>query len=267
MSSARRAALPASRSIAFDRAAEDYDKTRSLPPGAMRRVQALLVAELRRRQPCVEIGVGTGRLALPLVRAGIRMAGVDLSRPMLMKLRENAGGRAPFPLAMADAVALPFRRSSFGAGLASHVLHLIPAWRDALAELARVLRPGGVVLVEPGGWGSGWWKEVQEAFCRQAGISSPFVGTNDPDEVDLAMRSLGARPRRLPALAGSRTTTIDERLALLEKGVFSFTWSLDERARKRAVERVKHWAEERFGSLARPRRTRWTISWLAYDLR
>jgi len=257
---------PASRSIAFDRAVADYDRTRALTPGAMRRVLELLVAELRDRQPCVEIGVGTGRVALPLVGAGIRMVGVDLSLPMLRKLIENAGGNAPLPLAIADAVALPFGRSSFGAGMASHVLHLIPAWPDALAELVRVVRPGGVVLVEPGGWGTGWSKEVHQAFCREAGISSPFVGTHDADQVDQEMRSHRAVPRRLPSVARSRTTTIGDQLGLLEKGVYSFTWSLDERERKQAAERTARWAQDRFGSLTRPRRTRGKTSWLAYDL-
>lgn len=258
--------MPASGSIAFDRAAEDYDGTRSLPTRAMRKVVALLVEELRDRQPCVEIGVGTGRLALPLSQAGIRMAGIDLSMPMLRKLVQNAGGQRPFPLAITDAVALPFAPSSFGSGMASHVLHLIPAWRDSLAELVRVVRPGGVVLVEPGGWGTGWWAEVQQAFCREAGITSPFVGTNDADEVDDAMRSLGAFPRRLPSLARSRTTTIADHLSQLEKGVYSFTWSLDERERKHAAKLTARWADHRFGSLTRPRRIRGKSSWLAYDL-
>jgi ubiquinone/menaquinone biosynthesis C-methylase UbiE len=253
-------------SIAFDRAANDYDRTRALTPGAMRKVHAVLVAELGDRQPCLEIGVGTGRLALPLARAGIRMAGIDLSLPMLRRLVDKTPGSGPMDVAVADAVALPFARSSFGAGLACHVLHLIPAWPDALAELVRVVRPGGVILVDVGGWGSGWSKEMQERFCREAGISSPVVGTHDPREVDEAMRSLGAPGRRLPEVRQSRTTTIAEQLEHLAKGVYSFTWSVDEGTRRRAAERVGRWAEERFGSLTRPRRTRGTISWLGFDL-
>jgi ubiquinone/menaquinone biosynthesis C-methylase UbiE len=253
-------------SIAFDRAAGDYDRTRRLTPAAMRRVLSILTAELREHQPCLEIGVGTGRLVLPLHQAGLGMAGIDLSLPMLHRLVEKAGGNAPIPVAVADAVALPFGRATFGAGLACHVLHLIPRWPDALGELVRVVRRGGVILVDVGGWGRGWSKQIQERFCRAAEISSPVVGTHDADEVAEAMRSLGATTRRLPEVGRSRTTTIAEQLQQLADGVFSFTWSVDEDTRRRAANLVGRWAEERFGSLTRPRRTRGTISWLAFDL-
>jgi ubiquinone/menaquinone biosynthesis C-methylase UbiE len=253
-------------SIAFDRVASDYDRTRSLTPAAMRRVLSLLTAELGEHQPCLEIGVGTGRLALPLHQAGLRMAGIDLALPMLHELVEKAGGSAPIPVAVADAVALPFARASFGAGMACHVLHLIPRWPEALGELVRVVRPRGVILVDMGGWGRGWSKKIQERFCREAGISSRVVGTHDADEVAEAMRSLGASVRRLPVVARSRTTTIPEQLEQLADGVFSFTWSVDEDTRRRAADLVGRWAEERFGSLTRPRRTRGTISWLAFDV-
>lgn len=253
-------------SIAFDRVAGDYDRTRSLASVAMRRVVGVLTAELGEHQPCLEIGVGTGRLAIPLHQAGLRMAGVDLSLPMLNRLIEKTGGEPPFPISMADAIALPFGERSFGAAMASHVLHLIPAWPQALAELVRVVRPGGVILVELGGWGRGWSKEIHERFCREARISTPVVGTHDADEVAEVMRSLGAPGRRLPEVHRSRTTTIAQQVRQLADGIFSFTWSVDERTRRRAAERVGRWAEGRFGSLTRPRRTRGTISWRAFDL-
>jgi ubiquinone/menaquinone biosynthesis C-methylase UbiE len=253
-------------SIAFDRVAADYDRTRGLPPGAMGKVVSLLAAELREHQPCLEIGVGTGRLALPLARAGIRMTGIDLSVPMVRRLVEKAGGGVPIPVVVADAEALPFVPSSFGAGLACHVLHLISGWQVALAELVRVIRPGGVALIDIGGMGSGWWKEIQEAFCREAGIGRWCVGTDSAEEVTEAMRALDARPRKLPGVTVSRTITLADRLANLADGVFSFTWSVDEGTRRRAADRVGRWAEEEFGSLTRPRRTRGTISWLAFDL-
>jgi ubiquinone/menaquinone biosynthesis C-methylase UbiE len=253
-------------SIAFDRAVADYDRTRALPPGAMRKVVSLLTAELGEHQPCLEIGVGTGRLALPLAGAGIRMVGLDLSMPMLRRLVEKAGGTPPFPVATGDAIALPFRARSFGAAMASHVLHLIPGWQAALAEFARVVRPGGTLLIDLGGIGAGWWKEIQAAFCREAGIARWCVGTDSREEVIACLGALGARYRKLPEVSVSKTTTMADRLVHLADGVFSFTWSVDERTRRDAAERVGRWAKERFGSLTRPRRTRGTISWLAFDL-
>src|SRR5439155_20922331 len=84
--------------VSFDRAASYYDQTRSLTPAPTRAQADLLAGELDRHQPCLEIGVGTGRIALPLHGRGIAMVGVDLSRPMLDVLVQKAGGVMPFPL-------------------------------------------------------------------------------------------------------------------------------------------------------------------------
>src|SRR5207237_9534694 len=71
------------KSVAFDRAASFYDQTRTLSPEAAKRVTDLLSDELAGVERALEIGVGTGRIALPLVDAGVRLVGVDLSAPML----------------------------------------------------------------------------------------------------------------------------------------------------------------------------------------
>jgi SAM-dependent methyltransferase len=121
-------------SVNFDRAAGYYDATRALPAATMTELTGVLAAELAGRPPCLEIGVGTGRFALPLRAAGIEMAGTDISGAMLRRPAANAGGQSPFPLAQADATRQPFAAGAFGSVLAVHVLHLIPDWRIAVDE-------------------------------------------------------------------------------------------------------------------------------------
>jgi SAM-dependent methyltransferase len=133
-------------SVNFDRAAGFYDATRALPADAMAELTTVLSAELAGRQPCLEIGVGTGRIALPLRDQGIRLAGLDISEGMLRQLAANAGGGSPVPLLRADATRLPVAARTFGAVLAVHVMHLIQDWRVAADEALRVLRPGGVLV-------------------------------------------------------------------------------------------------------------------------
>lgn len=258
--------MPTDGRIPFDRIAEDYDRTRATPERTMNRLVRMLAAELAGKGPCLEIGVGSGRIALPLHRAGIPMAGVDVSLPMLKKLLENAGGRWPYPVVIADAVELPFPDHVFGAGLAVHVLHLIPRWRDALAELARVVRPGGTVLADVGSWETGKWKLVRDHFCGLAGIDRPFVGTNDPAEVGDHMARLGALGRPLPPFRSSRTTTIDEWIGSMADGLYSFTWWVDESTRRRAAAGTRSWAAQRFGPLDRRIRSGRWIMCQAYDL-
>jgi ubiquinone/menaquinone biosynthesis C-methylase UbiE len=252
-------------SLSFDRAAEYYDETRALPDAAQRRVIELLVSEVRNREPCLEIGVGTGRIALPLFQAGIKMVGADLSAPMLLKLEEKAGG-APFPLLRADATALPFRDGIFSSAIACHVLHLIPEWRDAIGELARTVRPGGTVLIEIGEWGHGEWERIVRRFCEEAAIPMRHRGVNEIREVDDAMAALGAATRPLPPVESHITKPFGELIDGLANGTYSLTWQLGDDARKRAAGATRVWAEASFGSLDRECKIDSDITWRAYDL-
>ena len=133
-------------SVNFDRAAGYYDATRALPAASMDALTAMLAAELGGRQPCLEIGVGTGRVALPLRDRGVRLAGLDIAGAMLRRLVANAGDSTAPPLVQGDASRLPVAAATFGSVLAVHVLHLIPHWRVAVDEALRVLRPGGALV-------------------------------------------------------------------------------------------------------------------------
>lgn len=254
-------------SVSFDRAVEYYDRTRANPGPVQRRLTEVLADELVVRGLALEIGVGTGRIALPLHEAGVRLVGADLSRPMMDRLVRNAGGRPPFPLVQADATRLPFAGHSFGSAYAAHVLHLIPNWRDALRELVRVVSPGGAVLIDQGlGPTRQWWDAIQARFMAEAGVERPFVGVDDPDEIDAAMETLGAIPRLLPRVRGWDSMAPEEAIQGGEQGLFSWTWDLPEAGLRRAGAATRAWARERFGKLERPRRRGWTIQWRAYDL-
>ena len=136
-----------SQSVAFDRAAEYYDETRGFPPG-VEKPAAAMIARTGNFDPqsrVLEIGIGTGRIGLPLAAHVGAYFGIDLSRPMMHQLR-NKQTSEPVILAQADATRLPFPDDSFDAAVSVHVFHLIPNWQQALAEAARVLRPGAPLL-------------------------------------------------------------------------------------------------------------------------
>jgi len=146
--------------VSFDRAADYYDATRALPDG----VRDALAAELAGREPCLETGVGTGRIAIPLHERGLALVGTDIAPAMLGRLVANAGG---WMLLLADASRLPVVASSFRAVMASHVLHLISDWKTAVDEALRVLRPGGVLLVDFGGGTPAPWSKPCEELLRR----------------------------------------------------------------------------------------------------
>ncbi len=257
------------KSVSFDRVADRYDETRArqLTSDAGAAVVELLHSELAGRAPCLEIGVGTGLIALPLRDAGVRMMGLDLSAPMLRKLLEKTGGRQSFPLLIGDATRLPFRGDAFGGAVVRHVLHLIPDWRGAIAELVRVVRPGGALLLNIGGPG-GPWEEVQDRLEAEAGPGSGRVGLASKDHqlLDDALARLGARFRGLPPVWQSSDQTLESFFLEAGQGLYSWTWNVAPERLAEAVATTRAWAFERFGRLDEVLEPRYQIVWRAYDL-
>ena len=254
-------------SIRFDTAADHYDKTRAVSDETMDRTISLLSSELRDRGRVLEVGVGTGLLALRLHEAGIPVFGLDLSAPMLAKLVEKAGGVPPLPLVIGDATAMPFADGVFGAAYLRWVLHLIPDWRVALAEMARVVRPGGVLLVSLGAFDE-VGRAIRARFSEITGLSTDPVGLmwGNHDELDGELEGLGLRLRVLPSIPEEEEEPLGSFLDAIEDGRWSWTWHVPEDARVDAVRELRPWAEERFGPLDRVERYEVETVWRAYDL-
>ncbi len=126
--------------------ARTYDRARSAPQDVrdfwLPKVAGM--ADLRERARLLDVGCGTGRLAVPLSGAH-RVVGVDTSREMLAIARRK-GGSADFLLA--DATRLPFARDAFDVALAVMVLHLVRDLRGALGEIARTSRRAVIATVD-----------------------------------------------------------------------------------------------------------------------
>ncbi|HEX9376355.1 MAG TPA: class I SAM-dependent methyltransferase [Actinomycetota bacterium] len=253
-------------SIRFDRAAEFYDRTRALSSEAERATVELLRSELTGRGRCLEVGVGTGLISLPLHRAGVPMVGLDLSGPMLAKLVEKAGGAIPFSLILADATRMPFRDGAFGSAVVRWVFHLVPEWQRLVEELDRVIGPGGTALVSLGGFNDTWG--IVDRFLELAGGVPFAVGLDprDPAALDREFERHGARARLLPPIATHDDTTVGQFLNEMDAGMHSWTWRVPDDVRHRVGPELRTWAAARFGSLERPVEPDLQILWRAYDL-
>ena len=104
----------------------------------------------------LEVGIGTA-LNLPLYPPQIRLTGVDIS-PAMLKIAENRARqlRRAADLREADACALPFPDASFDTVVCTFSLCAIPGYQRAVAEMHRVLRPGGLLLLADHIAGSAW---------------------------------------------------------------------------------------------------------------
>jgi len=89
---------------------------------------------------------GTGDLSLALEAAGGRVLGIDFTPEMLARAQVKGDGRRAGFVA-ADALRLPLRDASVDAATIAFGLRNVADRRAGLAELARVVRPGGLVLV------------------------------------------------------------------------------------------------------------------------
>jgi ubiquinone/menaquinone biosynthesis C-methylase UbiE len=250
--------------VSFDRVADIYDATRGLPAEAVEQVaNQIVVATMARHRPgttFLEMGIGTGRIALPLIERGYSVTGVDISRKMMDHLQAKAPGRSNLTLVETDVTDLPFPDHSFDVVLAVHVLHLVPAWRKALDEAQRVARPGGFFVRGndrpiPGDPAqtirTQWRKFVQEAGAPQR----PEYGTWEAVESDLTARGCRTAIFRTAQWEG-QLRPIDL-LEAQRSRTFSESWSLPEDILEAVHPRMLAWARERYGEIDRPLPSHW----------
>ena len=119
----------------------------------------------------LEVGVGTG-LSLPDYARTNRLIGVDLSAPMLQKAKERAATHRLSNvdgLAVMDAQHLGFQDGVFDVVVAQYVITAVPDPEATLDEFARVLKPGGeIILVNHLGAEGGPRAAVERGFAPLA---------------------------------------------------------------------------------------------------
>ena len=141
--------------ISFDRAADFYDETRGFPDGVPEKICKALVRHTAANDATrfLELGIGTGRIALPFIKSGYDFTGVDISPEMLKRLEnklsvESEISKYRYNLQLGDVTALPFPDNSFDIAIAVHVVHLVSDLAQTLKEAKRVLRnPGGRLVI------------------------------------------------------------------------------------------------------------------------
>ena len=254
--------------VNFDRAAEFYDATRDVGSEATSDTIEHLATSLAGRGRLLEIGVGTGLLALPLAARGFAVDGVDVSTEMLAKLRQKASPGVNVHVVEADARQLPFREGTFGGAYLRHVFHLIPNWEMAASELCRVVGDG-VILVDAGRQSGAFaelWRAMSPALGPEAEPPGLVVARDGEEALDDAFSASGATPDGATSFSYPETETIDYILDQMKRRSPSFTWTVSDEALDAAIGIARSWALERHGRLDVPLEERFEVRWHRYRL-
>jgi ubiquinone/menaquinone biosynthesis C-methylase UbiE len=135
------------RAIYEARAAQQYAEARPLPDLRLDRKFGRILELVRAQLPCeafLDAGCGDGRhLEALAAELPARRAGVDISERIL----ETARARVDADFRQASLEALPFGDGEFDLVLSTQVIEHVPDADAAVAELARVLRPGGTLVI------------------------------------------------------------------------------------------------------------------------
>lgn len=173
--------------------------TQTLPPGPL---------------DVLDVGTGSGYVAILLAELGHRVTATDLAEDMLDHARHHAAQIANAPLVMTgDAVAPDFPEASFDVLTNRYLMWTLREPAHALATWHRVLRPGGLLaLVDSPWYKDGFANPSNEHF-------SAFYDEDVRRELPLAAASSIEPTRSLVAEAGFRDVTVTPLHSLLEKSL------------------------------------------------
>ncbi len=179
-----------------DKAAKRLEAIYQTPDVVEQRRAVLRALALRPGERVLDIGAGPGLLLAEMaaaVRPAGRVEGIDTSASMVEMARARSAAMPWVGVREADATALPFADGAFDSATATQVYLYVRDLARALAELHRVLRPGGRALVLDTDWDSVVWHTTDRARMARvlAAWEEHFVDAHLASRLAPALRRAG----------------------------------------------------------------------------
>ena len=242
----------------FDRIAKQYSAQRAHPLDVSFQIGKAIVKELGRDGGTVlELGVGTGRIAFPVIAADCTVVGIDIAYEMLRAAQRegNADHLAHLRLVQGDISQLPFPDSYFDGVMVVHVLHLVPEIRQVITEVKRVLRPDGVIVqgrdwTDPQSFAGQLRRQLRMAVMSLSTTARPPSAMVD---VPALMQEMGgSEPREVVAVSWYTEVVPQQLLDGMARRDDAETWALSDDLLEAALLRLRQWATESYGDLTVP---------------
>jgi arsenite methyltransferase len=184
-----------------DRAARHIQRVYATPDVVAQREQVLALLSARSGERILDVGSGPGYLVASLADAvgpGGVVHGLDPSAPMNALAAELTADRPWVHIDTGDALALPYPDATFDAAVSTQVYEYVADIPAALAELRRVLRPGGRALVLDTDWDSVVWHAADRERHRRvlAAWEEHLVHPHLPCTLPGQLRRAGLRVTR-----------------------------------------------------------------------
>ena len=245
-------------SLAFDQAVSYYDQTRVDPAWVMGAIADSITreAQVAPASHILEIGIGTGRIALPLLERGLPVIGIDLSLAMIAELQKKIANKsARVAFAQADANDLPFPHATFDCAYAVHVYHLVANWQRALRDALRVVKPRGTLLISyhfrrPDSPNRRLRQKLNE-LVEPFGIDTRRPGAQTSEELKAELEKIAGDLKIVHVATWQESGTLAELLDQLGARIFSETWAIPADVMAQVMPPLRVWAQQELGDLSR----------------
>jgi len=176
---------------AFDRASESYDAAAALQERVRNELVARLVELKIEPARILDLGAGTGHASRALKRRYPKSLTVaaDIAPGMLLRAKAQSRWLRRFERVRADAYTLPFRDGAFDVVFSSLMLQWCDDLDGVFAEIARVLKPGGVLLFST--FGPGTLAELRDAWGASDAPGNHVNHFFDPHALGSALMHAG----------------------------------------------------------------------------
>jgi ubiquinone/menaquinone biosynthesis C-methylase UbiE len=241
------------RSLSFDPLVALYDETRTVNAHCFRAALEVLAAQFppQRFPRLFEPGIGNGRIAIPLAELGYALTGADIALTMLRAGRKRARA-LPIAWHQADVTRLPYADATFDLAVATHLFYFIRDWQHAAAELLRVVRSDGPIVLMHTGSGA----EIPalnaryKALCAESTCPIPTVGVESTREVVTYYEALGChiewwRDR----WTWATSIRVDQALKHIQARAYSFTTFAPDTVHQRVMRQLTIELTQQYGDL------------------